>query len=235
MLQIDEIVAISFDADGTLWNFQHTMRNALAHCLAELRRLVPGSGAEALTVESLIAIRDAVASDLRNGGATHEQIRHAAFARTLAMLGVEEVAQADAITTLYFAYRHGESASDLYPDARPALDVLKGRYHLGLASNGNTDPVHGGLGGYFTFALYADELGAVKPDPQFYRRLLATAQLEPQQLLHIGDSLTHDVAAAQSVGVQSVWLNRLGESHAHPIYPDAEITTLAELPALLGL
>src|SRR5919108_3141474 len=39
----DQIRAITFDADGTLWDFEATMRAALGHALAELRRAAPAA------------------------------------------------------------------------------------------------------------------------------------------------------------------------------------------------
>ena len=50
------IRVVSFDGDGTLWDFEKVMRHSLSHALGELRRLVPA--AEALDIETMIAIRE---------------------------------------------------------------------------------------------------------------------------------------------------------------------------------
>jgi putative hydrolase of the HAD superfamily len=50
------------------------------------------------------------------------------------------------------------------------------------------------------------------------------------QAAHIGDSLTHDIAGARSVGIHSIWLNRKRLSSIDaPHVPDFEIETLHDL------
>jgi FMN phosphatase YigB (HAD superfamily) len=51
-----------------------------------------------------------------------------------------------------------------------------------------------------------------------------------EEVWHIGDSLTHDVARAQAAGVFSVWLNRAGREPAagRPL-PDRAVLSLREL------
>ncbi len=39
----DGLTTISFDGDGTLWDFRKVMRHSLGHTLAELRRLAPSA------------------------------------------------------------------------------------------------------------------------------------------------------------------------------------------------
>jgi len=56
------ITIISFDADGTLWDFPSVMQEALSRTLLELRTLVPGSLAEALTVTDLQQTRETAAT-----------------------------------------------------------------------------------------------------------------------------------------------------------------------------
>ena len=79
---MNKITTISFDADGTLWDFEGVMRHALRCALAELRRLVP-STPDSLSIETLIAIRNQVAEEQKGRGLTHEAIRLEAFKRTL--------------------------------------------------------------------------------------------------------------------------------------------------------
>ncbi len=79
---MDKVTTISFDADGTLWDFEGVMRHALEGALAELHRLVP-SAPDSLSVKTLIAIRNQIAEEQKDRGLTHEAIRLEAFKRTL--------------------------------------------------------------------------------------------------------------------------------------------------------
>jgi len=222
---------ISFDADGTLWDFDKAMRTSLAHALAELRRLVPGDATATLTVDRLIATRDAVAEEMDGRGSTMEEIRLAAFIHTLASIGHPDRAIARHLTECYLARRFGDI--ELYPDVLPALDQLRGRYRLGLASNGNTYPERCGLAGRFDFVVFAQDHGARKPSRGFYEATLRVAGVAADAFIHVGDSLTNDVAGAQSVGARAIWLNRGGRSNTSGIRPDAEIASLSDLPAIM--
>lgn len=225
------IRAVSFDADGTLWDFARAMRRSLAETLAELRRLRPGAATAALSVERLIAVRDEVAERLYGLGATMEEIRLAAFAATLERLGTPDPALAAHLTAFYLERRF--AGIELYPDAAPALARLRGAYRLGLLSNGNTYPERCGLAGYFAFVAFAQDHGARKPAPAFYRAALRRAGVTPTTLVHVGDSLDGDVAGAQAAGIRAVWLNRHGRPNTTGVRPDAEIASLSELDRAL--
>ncbi len=82
------ITTISFDADGTLWDFPSVMQ-------------------EALTVTDLQQTRDEVARTLRGNKVSLEYIRLKAFEQTLSNLGHNDPELASHLTTFYlgvFAY-----------------------------------------------------------------------------------------------------------------------------------
>ena len=224
-----EIAAVSFDADNTLWDFEKVMRHALACTLRELDRLAPGR-ASPLTVETLIAIRSRVSEELWGQGATHEQIRLAAFERALHLAGADE----SLASHLYGVYmNHRFNHIELYDDVLPTLDALQAYYTLGLRSNGNTYPDRCGLAGRFEFVVLAQEHGGItKPDPRLFEIAIAQAGCAAQELLHVGDSLREDVAGAKAVGVQSAWLDRDGRENDSGIQPEFEIRSLIELTEL---
>jgi FMN hydrolase / 5-amino-6-(5-phospho-D-ribitylamino)uracil phosphatase len=231
------IRAVTFDADGTLWDFEGAMREALAATLVELQASVPPGGAaraDSLTVQHLAALRDRVADELQLEGATLEQVRLESFERALAEVGSPDPTLAAHLTDRYMERRY--AATRPYDDVLPALDALTASIPgliLGLISNGNTDPERCGLGGRFQFALYAGPRAAAKPDRHLFEVALREARCEPPMLVHVGDSLPNDVAGAQLLGIRAVWLNRDGLRNTTNIVPDAEIRTLADLPVLL--
>ncbi|MCC7368557.1 MAG: HAD family hydrolase [Chloroflexi bacterium] len=223
------IQAVTFDADGTLWDFEQAMRQAQAAVLDALRHQRPDCPSW-LTVERLMAIRDDTAVEMEARGATLIEIRLAAFERTLELIGAPDRALAAELNALYLEQR--VAATRLYDDTVAALDALS-HLTLGIISNGNTDPNRCGLAGRFRFALFADQYGRPKPHRQLFDAALEAAACEPAAVLHVGDSLTHDVAGAQAVGIRGIWLNREGIPNTAGIVPNAEIQSLLELPALL--
>lgn len=137
------------------------------------------------------------------------------------------------LNEVYLEHRYNDI--ETYEDVVPMLDVLGPRFKLGLLSNGNNYPEYFGLEGRFDFAVYAQDIGIEKPDPGIFQIATRRAGCSLDQLLHMGDSLETDVAAAQAVGAQGVWLNRDGLTNDTEIKPDYEIQSLAELPAILGI
>jgi FMN hydrolase / 5-amino-6-(5-phospho-D-ribitylamino)uracil phosphatase len=228
-----ELAAIvTFDPDGTLCDFQRLMAAALTAALFELQRLVPGERTAALTREDLRLTRDQVAMDPSGQGLTMEQIRLAAFTRTLEQIGQPDPALAAHLLDVYMARRFGQVA--LYPDVVPMLNAFGSRYRLGLVSNGNSYPERSGLGARFAFTVFAHDHGVQKPDRRFYEIVLATAGVAAHEVIHVGDPLVNDVGGAQAVGMRTVWLNRHGQPLDPSVRPDAAITTLADLASVLN-
>ena len=118
------ITTISFDADGTLWDFPSVMQEALSRTLLELRTLVPGSLAEALTVTDLQQTRDEVARTLRGNKVSLEYIRLKAFEQTLSNLGHNDPELASHLTTFYLEHRFPRDAQRVLPQQQSGLRAV---------------------------------------------------------------------------------------------------------------
>ena len=224
---------VAFDADDTLWDFTTAMWEALDRALAAGRALRPDL-VEGLTPEGLQGLRDRLVDEERAGTDRHVRlsaVRRRSFAVALEERDAPDQELADVMAAAYFAHRHGEVR--LHADVAAVLDALAPHYVLGLVTNGNTDPERSGLGGRFGFRLGADDIGIRKPDPRMFTMAAAAAGCHPSELVYVGDQPTKDVAAPQSVGCRGVWLNRTGTPCPPGIEPDAVISTLSELPAVL--
>ena len=226
MSGLREFEVITFDADQTLIDFRPAMRQALAESLGYLKQTIPG--AADLTVDDLAQIRDGEAERL-GPSATMETIRLAAFRATLSKLGADD-SGAEKFTKHYLDLRF--RLARRYDDAVPTLRALAPDYRLGLATNGNSYPDRSGLEGHFAFVVLAQDVGARKPDPAFYKNVIEAAECDPDRILHVGDSLDEDVAAAQAVGIRAIWLNRDAELRG-AVEPWAEVSTLSQIPGLL--
>lgn len=230
MGKIAGIKAITFDADGTLWDFHKVMRLSLQHTLRELAERDP-SAAAMLNVDKMIEIRDRVAEDLAGKVSNLEQIRLEAFRRTLREIGRPDDDLAAHLTDTYLRHRFGDI--EPYEDALPALKVLREKYRLGILSNGNSYPELCGLEGVFGFAVFSQDHGVEKPDPEIFRIALERAGCSREELLHVGDSLETDVRGAVDSGVRCVWLNRQGIENHTDFKPDHEISSLLDLLEIL--
>ena len=230
MNKCKQIKAVSFDIDMTLLDFETVMRNSLSITLAQLRKRKPGKLADELTVDSLIEIRDSVADEFKGRVLDLREIRRIAFDRTVRLVGGDD-SLADELFTLYIAHRHDDV--ELFSDARPILDSLRGSYRLGVITNGNGWPERMGLAGYFEFAVFSQDVGIDKPAARIFHVACDQANCEPGEIIHVGDSLESDVAGANDIGMISVWLNRDGCDNDTGIIPDYEIRSLGELSVIL--
>jgi len=198
----------------------------------ELRRQVPTQQALELTVEKMIEIRNRLAEEVKGKVWNLEEIRRYAFEKTLEHVGCPDKRLAAHLTNIYLKLRFEEI--ELYPDVIPALDVLAQHFKLGLISNGNTYPERCGLEEYFGFVVFSQDVQVEKPDRRIFQIAAQKASCQLAQLLHIGDSLENDVAGAQAAGTHSVWLNRKQLTNDTEIKTDYEVTSLTEIPAILG-
>ena len=231
MNSLTGIKAVTFDVDGTLWDFDRTARFALNQVLAELARR-DREAAEVLNVATFTEIRDRVHEELKGKITDLNEIRRESFKRVLREIGRPNDRLATRLAEVYFEHR--DAGRRPFPDVRPALEALQGTYTLGVLSNGNAPPAALGLDGLFDFVVLAQDHGGVeKPDPRLFQIALDRAGCEPQELVHVGDSVENDVAGARAVGVRSVWLNRNGGESTNDVTPDAEIASLRELAEVL--
>jgi HAD superfamily hydrolase (TIGR01509 family) len=146
-------------------------------------------------------------------------------------------AEVEAVASEHWQYRSG----DLYPDVRPLLDQLHGRYRLGILAN-QPSAVRAalerdGIDRSFDVWGVSEDLGLSKPDPRLFRHALQEAGSEPNRTVMVGDRLDYDMRPAKASGMRTVWVLR-GEAPDDPTLeqlrePDAAIRSLAELPAAL--
>ena len=231
MTALNGVKAVSFDVDGTLWDFERAMRNALRHVLIELGRIDPEAAAR-LTVAQMIETRDRVHDMLWGNITDLVAIRHESFRQILVDAGRRDDDLASHLADVYF--RHRRAGEALYDDVRPTLKALQGSYTLGIVSNGNTCPERFGLEDVFVFTVFSQDCGGVeKPDPKLFEIALEKAGCSASELLHVGDDLDRDVVGARNAGVRGIWLNRDGREALARLAPDRQIHSLRELTEIL--
>lgn len=207
---------ITFDGDGTLWDFKKVMRYALKKLVERLNQW--GINAK---IEDFIKVRDTVAE--QSPDLSLYEIRRISMHETLKLYKSYDPRLAEELFTLYLEYRHEKI--ELYDDVIPMLEQLKNQYKIGLITNGNTRFENHPISRYFDFAIQASELGISKPDPRVFKRAIELAGTS--KILHVGDSIEEDYLGAKNAGLSALWLNREGLTPSIKI--DHEIHSLKEL------
>jgi HAD superfamily hydrolase (TIGR01549 family) len=104
-----------------------------------------------------------------------------------------------------------------YPDALPFLNKVKDNHILCLTT-GDYAPEKAkalekaGGASYFSYAFDKDHLGLKGHNSSYYGNAVMSTKSRPEDVLVIGDSLEHDIAAASEAGLATVWVNRRGIS-----------------------
>jgi putative hydrolase of the HAD superfamily len=164
------------------------------------------------------------------------RFRQEVWAAALARFGVSDAGLAGDLASAFVRARRAGQLAD--PDAASVLRALAGTFRLALVTNGASDVQREKLRGsgfaeHFGAVVVSGELGHGKPDPRPLLRALDALGTAPHAAAMVGDSVARDVGAARAAGVYAVWLDR-GVVDADAPEPDARITSLRELPALLG-
>jgi 2-haloacid dehalogenase len=125
-------------------------------------------------------------------------------------------------------------------DTVAALHQLKTRYRLAILSNVDDDLFAGTrpkLEVAFDEVITAQQARAYKPSLKLFELALSRISAPAHRVLHVGQSIYHDVIPAQALGLATVWVNRpsarpgVGAVKAADAKPDLEVSSLAELAA----
>ncbi len=128
-----------------------------------------------------------------------------------------------------------------WPDTVGVLSRLKSRFRLAVISNVDDDLFAGTrpqLGVAFDEVITAQQAQAYKPSLKIFEVALNRIQAPAHRILHVGQSIYHDVIPAQALGLATVWVNRpskrpgVGAVKAAEAKPDRTVSSLAELAAM---
>jgi 2-haloacid dehalogenase len=142
--------------------------------------------------------------------------------------------------------RFSESVKDWSPfaDSARALQVMKKEYKLGIISNIDDDLFAFSaqrLQTQFDWVITAQQAKSYKPSLNNFHLAFERIGVPKPKILHVAQSLFHDIAPAKALGLSTVWINRrhdLGCFGATPpaqAQPDLEVPDLQTLAAILGL
>jgi 2-haloacid dehalogenase len=226
-MQADDWDVLTFDCYGTLVDWEAGLGAALENLLRP---------------HGVAAPRDELLTDFGRLEAEAEAGDFVPYREVLALVA-ERLGRHHGVE-LTAAERQclGTSLPDwpLFPDTVPALRRLAGRYRLGILSNIDDDLFAGTaehLGVTFEPVVTAQQVGSYKPAHANFTALLERVGVPSERLLHVAQSLFHDVAPAAAMGLRTVWVDRRGgaaggatpAASATPDYRVPDLATLADL------
>lgn len=194
---LDNVSAVAFDVDGTLYpNYRFYLR-ILPTALSRLRLL----GAFAVARRRLR--REGVA------GASFHDLQARFCAESLGAgkkaPGTETV-KALISRHIYTAWENLFSGIEPFPYVKECVSAFR---ESGLKLAVLSDFPIGkkidklGLSGLWDAELSSEEIGALKPHPLPFRRLAEALDLPPRRILYVGNSPAYDVAGAKNAGMMT--------------------------------
>ena len=126
---------------------------------------------------------------------------------------------------------------EAFEEVPQAIADLQKRWVTAVLSNADDDyllPQLKNLGLSFPVVLSSEMVGAYKPHPLPFQRVLEELGIMPHEAVYVGDNPFDDVKGAKGVGMGAVWINRYGlEADEGLPSPDHQVKSLAELEQIL--
>lgn len=218
------IKVIGFDLDDTLWAVRPVILRAEKKLGEWLSANAPDLKYE---MSELGQFREQA---LKSNPDLRKQITE--LRRQVILIALEQSQVSDPISVANEAievFLKARNEIEFFDGALEALQALADQYTLGALSNGNADVKRLGLSDVFSFAYSAEQVGAPKPEPALFEAALKHAEVNPEQMIYVGDDPELDVDAANRHGIHTIWLDH-GTKPAGQSSPSETITQIKDLP-----
>ncbi len=231
MLNFNQFEVLTFDCYGTLIDWESGIWDAL--------RPVLGAHGRSLGQEQALELYGRFESEVEGG-------EYPAYREVLG-LALDKIGQQLGFTPAQ-AERAAFAASvqdwPAFPDSPRSLQALHARYKLAIISNIDDDLFafsEHKLGVKFDWVITARQARSYKPSLNNFRLAFERIGRPPAKILHVAQSLYHDIVPAKSLGLANVWVNRRhgkagsGATPPAQAQPDLEIPDLQSLAKMIGL
>ncbi|MCY4112314.1 MAG: HAD-IA family hydrolase [Chloroflexi bacterium] len=228
MLDFDRFQWVSFDCYGTLIDWETGIAEAVAPVLAS-------HGIRKSRAEVLALFADAEPRVQCAGYLEYRRV----LRRVMALIGSD----------LGFQPTESELAClaetlprwPVFPDTLDALRALQSRFKLAVISNVDDDLFAGTaevLDIDFDAVVTAQQIRSYKPSLRNFHAAATRMAVTTDAWLHVAESLYHDIAPANRLGIASVWVNRAnrgGGTRRVDAVPDLVAPDLATLARIMCL
>ena len=228
-MNFDSFRVLTFDCYGTLIDWETGIVNAM-------RPILAGHG-KGLPEEEILALFGTLESQIEASG-------YWPYRDVLAMV-VDGFGEA-----LGFKPSAGERAAlaesirnwTPFDDTVVALKAFGETRRLAVISNIDDDLFRASavrLGVEFDEVVTAEQIGSYKPSLKNFQVAFERLGHGPDGILHVAQSLYHDIAPACALGLRNVWINRrkskngFGEAGSATAKPDLEVPNLMALSTLM--
>ncbi|MGL5060461.1 MAG: haloacid dehalogenase type II [Microcoleus sp.] len=236
MLDFNQFEVVSFDCYGTLIDWESGILPVLKHLLSN--REIDFS--DVRTLEMFAELEAELEKD------TGDYIKY----REVLQQIVQKIGQ-----RFNFEPAETESGTEInclvesianwqpFSDTVAALSALKQKYKLAVISNIDNDlfePTAKHLKVELDWLITAEQVRSYKPSTRNFEFAIETMGIPREKLLHVAQSLYHDIVPAKLMGIATVWVNRrhdttgFGATLPASGQPDLEVPDLKTLVEIIG-
>jgi 2-haloacid dehalogenase len=229
MLNLNNFEVLTFDCYGTLIDWETGIFSALKPMLLAHGKALPdaqllewyGEFEAAGEAGSYRGYRQVLAGVVKNFGERLDFVPTQAELRSLA---------------------DGLPSWQPWPDTIASLQKLQKLFRLAVISNIDDDlfsKTQKLLGIEFAHVMTAQRAGCYKPGLAIFEKALKQTGVSRDRILHVGQSLYHDIRPAQTLGISTVWVNRpsprkdVGAVLRAEAVPDLEVPSMKALSEAL--
>ena len=225
--------SIFFDLDHTLWDFESNSRETLTELHGQYRLEDHG-----MDLPRFLSTFKKINTGLWNlydtGQIKQDVIRLQRFHRVFQEFNVNEYDLSVQFSIDYVG--QSPKKKNLLPHAKEVLDYLKPNYPLHIITNGFSEIQSTKLSSseilhYFQSIVTSELAGHKKPSKEIFEYALQQNNLQPHQVIMVGDNLITDMGGAKNALLDTIYFNPEKIQHTEQI--THEITSLAELFTLL--
>ena len=223
-LDFNSFEFLTFDCYGTLINWERGI-------LGVLQPLLQSHGV-VLSDDAVLAVYGEIEPRLQRPYQRYREVLRQVVLEVGRRTGFEATdAEMDALPQSLTSWQP-------YADSVEALRRLKKKYKLVILSNIDDYLFAASakqLEIKFDAVVTAEQVKSYKPEYAHWIEMLHRCKTTPEKVLHVGQSIYHDVIPAKSMGFKTVWVHRapgFGATRAANEAPDLEVKSLKELADL---
>ena len=230
-LNFDDLQVLTFDCYGTLIDWESGIWEALCPVFADHRI--------EMTTDQALELYSELESEAERG-------EYHDYKTVLRMVLEGFGSRLGFVPTQIELHRLPESVKDwpAFPDSTRALQAFKKKYKLAIVSNVDDDLIAWSaqrLDVQFDWIITAQQAKSYKPSLNNFHLALERIGAPRNKILHVAQSLFHDIVPAKALGLSTVWINRrhdkagFGATPPAQAQPDLQVPDLQTLAGTMGL
>ncbi|MFN3781612.1 MAG: haloacid dehalogenase type II, partial [Candidatus Kapaibacteriota bacterium] len=222
MIDFMKIEAMTFDCYGTLIDWETGIINALKPLL-EREKI-------SLDNETILELYAQFESKIEQG----EYITYKEVLRNVVKMFNQHFSTNIDLDSLLKSFQSWEP----FEDTVETLMKLKSRFKLVVLSNVDKDLFEltkKKLVVQFDRVFTAEDIKVYKPSKKFFEYAITNLKIDVKKIVHIAQSLYHDIKPAKEFGISTVWVNRRKGKGGGGATPHIEVTPDLEVPDLKSL